>query len=73
MSKQTSIFSDLDVRDPDLAFKNAIKRGLKHPEDYMYMHSDKKYDYFKHYVTRNYIRFRNRKDPLKKMEVLWQK
>ena len=56
----------MDMRDPDKAFENAITRGLEKPEDYMYMHSDKKYDYFKKIDTRHYIKFRNKKDPLRK-------
>lgn len=54
-----SIFSSLDIRDPQQAFQNAINSGLKNPQDYMYMHSDKENDYFKHKDTRNYISFKN--------------
>ena len=45
------------VRDPELAFDNAIKKGMEKPWDYMYMYSDPKFDYFKHCVTREYITF----------------
>lgn len=45
-------------RDYEKAFINAIKKGLKNPDDYMYMHSDDYFDFFKHICTRQYISFR---------------
>ena len=64
----------MEVRDPEKAFDNAMKkrtgRRLEDADSYMYMYSDKKYDYFKHVDTREYIRFRNRKDPLMRMSDL---
>ena len=42
---------------PDDAFKNAIKRGMKNPDDWMYMYSEKNKDYFKNYYTRAYISY----------------
>ena len=36
------------------AFENAVKNGLETPEDYMYMYSIGKNDYFKHMITRKY-------------------
>lgn len=59
MPNRDSCFKDLVIHDPVAAFENAIKRGLKNPEDYMYMYSEGKWDYFKHCVTRAYIKFRN--------------
>lgn len=45
----------MDIKsDVDKVFKNAIKRGMKNPDDWMYMYSDKGRDFFKHYDTRNY-------------------
>ena len=44
-------------RQPDEAFENAIKKGLKNPESWMYMYSDDKNDYFKHQETREYIHY----------------
>ena len=45
-----SIFASLDIREnPDDAFDNAIKRGMKRPEDWMYMYSKNNRDYFKQY------------------------
>ena len=44
-------------RDPEEAFSNAIKKGLKNPDDYMYMYSNNNKDYFKHIDTREYIEF----------------
>lgn len=36
-----SVFSELQIREnPDEAFENAIKRGMKSPEDWMYMYSE---------------------------------
>ena len=40
-----------------IAFDNAIKRGMKDPENWMYMYSDKNKDFFKHIDTRQYISF----------------
>ena len=41
------------MRDSETAFENAIKNGLN-AEEYMYMYSDEKVDYFKHIYTRKY-------------------
>lgn len=50
-----SIFAGMQIREnPDEAFDNAIKRGMKNPEDWMYMYSENGRDYFKNYYTRNY-------------------
>ena len=38
------------IRDSETAFENAIKNGLN-AEEYMYMYSDEKVDYFKHINT----------------------
>lgn len=46
---------EMQYLDGEEAFENAIKRGLKNPEEYMYMYSIGKKDYFKHIDTRNYI------------------
>lgn len=55
---ENSIFAGIQIREnPDDAFDNAIKRGMKHPEDWMYMYSEKGRDYFKHHDTRNYISY----------------
>ncbi len=54
-----SVFSELQIREnPDEAFENAIKRGMKNPEDWMYMYSEKGRDYFKHSATRGYTSYR---------------
>ena len=53
-----SIFVGMKIREnPDDAFDNAIKRGMKNPEDWMYMYSENNRDYFKHIDTRNYKSF----------------
>lgn len=50
-----SVFEGMKIREnPDDAFKNAIKRGMKNPDDWMYMYSNNNKDYFKNYNTRNY-------------------
>ncbi len=50
-----SIFAGMQIREnPDEAFDNAIKRGMKHPEDWMYMYSENGRDYFKHCDIRCY-------------------
>lgn len=45
-----------DIRNIDQAFENAIEKGLKDYEDYMYMYSDfvKQIDFFKHLIKKNY-------------------
>ena len=51
-----SIFEGIKIREnPDDAFKNAIKRGMKNPNDWMYMYSDKNKDFFKHHYLLNII------------------
>lgn len=59
MDKEKSIFDSLKINDPESAFNNAIKKGLKNPEDFMYMYSTKFKDYFKNSITRNYISYFN--------------
>ena len=48
------------IRDSETAFLNAIKSGLN-ADEYMYMYSDEKVDYFKHIETRKYekIEYKN--------------
>ena len=42
-----SIFEGMKKREnPNDAFDNAIKRGMKNPDDWMYMYSDNNKDYF---------------------------
>ena len=45
------------VLDPGAAFKDAISKGLKNPEDYMYMYTKDGKNYFKHIDTRKYETF----------------
>ena len=53
-----SVFAGMKIREnPEDAFENAIKRGMKNPEDWMYMYSENNKDYFKHIDTRNYKSF----------------
>lgn len=52
-----SIFDGLNINDPQETFQNAIKKGMKNPEDYMYMHSTRFKDYFKHRRTRTYVSY----------------
>lgn len=53
-----SIFARIKMRENhEDAFDNAIKRGMKNPENWMYMYSDKDKDFFKHIDTRQYISF----------------
>jgi hypothetical protein len=59
MNKKESIFSELKIHDYKKAFENAIKKGLKNPEDWMYMYSTCFKDYFKNCYTRNYVSYFN--------------
>ena len=53
-----NIFEGMKIREnSNEAFENAIKRGMKKPNDWEYMYSSNNRDYFKHYYTRNYISF----------------
>jgi hypothetical protein len=45
-------------QDSQKAFKGAIKKGLKNPKDYMYMHTKGGKDFFKHIGTRKYESFK---------------
>ena len=53
IEKRNSIYH----RDHIKAFNNAKSKGLKNPEDYMYMYSRDDTDYFKNINFRNYISF----------------
>ena len=46
--------AETKVLDPGAAFKDAISKGLKNPEDYMYMYSKGGKNYFKNKITRDY-------------------
>lgn len=62
---ENSIFRELKIYDYKAAFHNAIKKGLKNPDDYMYMYSTRFKDYFKHHQTRGYISYFNLKNLFK--------
>ena len=50
-----SIFEGMKIREnPNDAFENAIKRGMKNPDDWIYMCSNNNKDYFKNYYSRKY-------------------
>ena len=46
-----------NAKDSQIAFENAKSKGLDKPQEYMYMYSDQKKDYFKNINFRNYISF----------------
>ena len=53
-----SIFEGMKIREnPNDAFENAIKRGMKNPDDWMYMYSENNKDFFKNYYSRTYKSF----------------
>lgn len=53
-----SIFEGMKIREnPNDAFENAIKRGMKNPDDWMYMYSENNKDFFKNYSSRTYKSF----------------
>lgn len=53
-----SIFAGMQVREnAEEAFDNAIKRGMKNPQDWMYMYSKNGKDYFKHCDYRTYMSY----------------
>ena len=49
--------SSMYQRDSNEAFENAKTKGLNKPQDFMYMYSQAKKDYFKNIMFRNYISF----------------
>jgi len=53
---------DVIFRASEEAFENAIQQGMKDPENWMYMYSDVRKDYFKNIDTREYITFNYKKD-----------
>ena len=65
MKKQKSIFDNLRINISKEAFKNAIRKGLKEPENWMYMYSNKTRDYFKNQITREYISYFNLRNIIK--------
>ena len=68
-----SIFAGIKMRENhEDAFDNAIKRGMKDPENWMYMYSDKNKDFFKHIDTRQYISF-PQFDKLELIKKKWKK
>lgn len=68
-----SVFASLDIREnPDDAFDNAIKRGMKDPDDWMYMYSKNKRDYFKHCDTGEYVSF-PQYGPIKKSKTSYER
>lgn len=48
---------NIEIRDVDEVFENAMKRGMNDTDDWMYMYSDINYDYFKHADDRHYKRY----------------
>jgi len=53
---------DMYLRSHKVAFENAITKGLKEPQNYMYMYSKNSgYDYFKNVMDRTYISFEHEK------------
>lgn len=51
-------YEQLCVRDSELAFENAIRMGMRKPNEYMYMYTDGIFDFFKHRDTRLYVCYR---------------
>jgi len=49
--------SSMYQRNSNEAFENAKTKGLNKPQDFMYMYSQAKKDYFKNINFRNYISF----------------
>ena len=59
--KKVSKFKDGNVmymRDHKVAFENAKSKGLNKPNEFMYMYSKDKKDFFKNINFRNYISFK---------------
>lgn len=53
--KEYETYTEIQIREnPKDAFDNAIKRGMKNPEDWMYMYSKNGKDFFKHCDNRCY-------------------
>lgn len=57
-------FSDKEEDEKDYAekaFENAVKRGMKDPDNWMYMYSENSKDYFKNCNTRKYKSYINKR------------
>lgn len=60
LHNKNSIFSRMKVKkDINEAFDNAIKKGMHNSNEWMYMYSSRRKDYFKHYWTREYCSYTN--------------
>ena len=46
-----------DAQESQKAFENAKSKGLNKPQDFMYMYSQDKKDFFKNIMDRKYISF----------------
>lgn len=69
---ETSIFDNVTIRDPEKAFQNAIRKGMKNPEEYRYMESTKYKDWFKHYTGayKSYFNFRDKLITMKEYKAM---
>ena len=48
---------NIEIRDVDEVFENAIMQGMNDTSEWMYMYSDINYDYFKNIDDRHYKRY----------------
>ncbi|MBQ9024402.1 MAG: hypothetical protein IJ105_04195 [Bacilli bacterium] len=52
------IFKDIQIRkNKKEAYENAILRGMRHPDNWIYMYSKDNKDYFKNSFSRKYISY----------------
>lgn len=55
-----SIFEGIKIREnPNDAFENAIKRGMKNPDDWMYMYSENNKDFSRTIIQEHINHFLN--------------
>ena len=60
-NEQVSKIKDLIPKgNPQKAFENAIKKGMKDSENWKYLYTEKNRDYFKNISTKEYISYSNK-------------
>ena len=68
-NEQVSKIKDLISKgNPQKAFENAIKKGMKDSENWKYLYTEKNRDYFKNISTKEYISYSNKKVKNKERE-----
>lgn len=70
VNPEYALFTKMGIMkgNPQKAFENAIKNGMKNPDDWKYLYTEKNRDYFKNINTKEYISYSNKKIKNKERE-----